>query len=403
MALIPVAEALARVLDGTAPLPAEYVAIADAHKRVLADDLSALRTQPPADMSAMDGYAVRGADIAAIPARLRLAGEVPAGRVFEGVLEAGEAVRILTGGVVPDGADTIIIQENTRRDGDAVVVDQSEQAGRHIRRAGLDFHAGETLLRAGRHLTVRDLALAAAMNHAVVPVRRRPRVAVLSTGDELRAPGTDLAPGQIVSSNGLALAALARAEGATALDFGVVPDRLDATRAAIRRARDWGADLLVTAGGASVGDYDLVQDALVAEGMALSFWKVALRPGKPLMHARLGATSVLGLPGNPVSAQVCALLFMVPLLRHLQGRQDVAPTIETARLGRDMPANDERQDYIRATLTPGDAGPPSAIPLGTQDSSRMRGLAGADALLIRAPHAAAAKAGEPCSILRLRH
>lgn len=403
MALMPVDEALARVLAGVPPLPAEYVAIADAHERVLAAELAALRTQPPADMSSMDGYAVRGADLTSVPVRLRLVGEVPAGRVFERPLVAGEAVRILTGGVVPAGADTIIIQENTRREGEAVIVHSGEPPGRYIRRAGLDFCAGDLLLRAGRRLTVRDLALAAAMNHAVVPVRRRPRVAVLSTGDELRPPGSALGPGQIISSNGLALAALARAEGATALDFGVVPDRLDATVAAIRRARDWGADVLLTAGGASVGDYDLVQDALTTEGMALSFWKVALRPGKPLMHARLGTISVLGLPGNPVSAQVCALLFLVPLLRHLQGRGDLMLATETARLGRDMPANDERQDYVRGTLADGIDGVPIVTPLGVQDSSLMRGLAGADALLIRPPHAPAAAAGAPSTILRLRH
>lgn len=399
--LMPVDEALARVLDGVEPLPTEFVPVAAAHRRVLAADLAARRTQPPAAMSAMDGYAVRAADVTAAPARLKLIGEVAAGRVFAGTVGAGEAARILTGGVVPDGADTIVIQENTRRDGDAVVVERAEpRAGRHIRAAGLDFRDGEVRLARGRRMSTRDLALAAAMNHAVVPVHRRPRIAVISTGDELVAPGRIPLPGQIISSNGAALAAQARAEGAQVLDLGIVPDRLDATVAAIRRAREWSADILMTTGGASVGDYDLVQDALTAEGMALSFWKIALRPGKPLMHGRLGAMRVLGLPGNPVSAHVCALLFMTPLARRLSGRDDIMPRTERARLGRDLPANDERQDYMRSRLSEGADGP-VATPFDQQDSSMMSKLAAAEALVVRAPHAPAARAGEPCSILRL--
>jgi molybdopterin molybdotransferase len=401
MALMPVAEALARVLDGAVPLPAEYVAVASVHRRVLAADLVARRTQPPADMSSMDGYAVRAADVAVVPARLKLVGEAAAGRVFDGVVETGHGARILTGGVMPAGADTVVIQENTRREGDVVVVEQGERAGRHIRRAGLDFHEGDVRLKAGRCLTTRDLSLAASMNYAVVPVHGRPQVAVLSTGDELLAPGSDPGPGQIISSNGPALAAMAQAEGALALDLGVVPDRVDATVAAIRRARTWGADILLTTGGASVGDYDLVQDALAAEGMALDFWKVALRPGKPLMHGRLGETRVLGLPGNPVSAYVCALLFMVPLVRRLSGRADSMLATEAAVLGRDLPANDERQVYMRRRLTEAERGHAFATPLDTQDSSMMSALAAAGCLVIREPHAPPAKAGDACTILRL--
>jgi molybdopterin molybdotransferase len=400
--LMPVEEALARVLDGVEALPAEFVPVAAAHERVLAADLAARRTQPPAAMSAMDGYAVRAADVATAPARLKLIGEVAAGRVFGGRVGAGEAARILTGGVVPDGADTIVIQEYTRREGDTIVVEQAEpRSGRHIRSAGLDFSEGELRLARGRQMTTRDLALAAAMNHAVVPVHRRPRIAVLSTGDELVPPGSVPLPGQIISSNGAALAAQARAEGAQVLDLGIVPDKLDVTVAAIRRAREWSAEILMTTGGASVGDYDLVQDALKAEGMELSFWKIALRPGKPLMYGRLGSMRVLGLPGNPVSAYVCALLFMVPLVRRLSGRSDVMPETETVRLGCDLPANDERQDYMRSRLTE-DAHGPVVTPLDVQDSSMMSRLAAADALLIRPPHAPAAKAGEPCTILRLQ-
>jgi molybdopterin molybdotransferase len=401
VALIPVEEALNRVLDGAEPLPPEAAAVADAHGRVLAADLAARRTQPPADVSAMDGYAVRAADVTIVPARLKLIGEVPAGHVFDRAVGPGETARILTGGVVPAGADMIVIQENTQRDGNAVIVESAGRAGRHIRRAGLDFVEGDVLLRAGRRLSIRDLALAAAMNHPTVPVHRRPRVAVMATGDELVEPGSAPGPGQIVSSNGLSLAALARAEGADALDLGIVPDRIDDTVAAIRQAYDWRADVLVTTGGASVGDYDLVQAALVAEGMELSFWKVALRPGKPLMHGRLGETRVLGLPGNPVSACVCALLFLVPLVRRLAGRSDVTPRSDSALLGRDLPENDERQDYLRSTLGVDRDGRLIATPLDVQDSSMMSGLAHADCLVVRAPSAPAAAAGEPCTILKL--
>jgi len=400
MALMPVDKALSLVLDGVEPLPPELIAVATAHGRVLAADIAARRTQPPSDMSAMDGYAVRAADVAQAPARLRLVGESAAGRVLETPVGPGEAARILTGGVMPPGADTVVIQENARRDGDFVVIEQGERPGRHIRRAGLDFAEGDVRLACGHRLTVRDMALAAAMNHAVLPVYRRPRVAILSTGDELVLPGAAPGPGQIVSSNGAALAAMARAEGAQALDLGIVPDRLDETVAAIRRAREWGADLLVTTGGASVGDYDLVQDALAAEGMALSFWKVALRPGKPLMHGRLGAMRVLGLPGNPVSSYVCGLLFMTPLLRALGGREPAIET-ESAVLGRDLPANDERQDYMRSQLHWRPDGAWVATPFDVQDSSMMSALAASDCLVVREPHAPAIKAGHPCTIIRL--
>ena len=399
MALLSVADALARVLDGVAPLPPEDVALADAHRRVLAADLAALRTQPPDAVSAMDGYAVRAADVAQAPARLRVIGEVAAGRPFDGTIGPAEAARIFTGGVLPSGADTVVIQERTARDGACIVVEAPAAAGRNVRARGLDFAEGNILLPAGRRLSDRDLALAAAMNHPTVPVRRVPRVALLATGDELVAPGTAPAPGQIVYSNGFALAALARAQGAQVIDLGIVPDRVDATIAAIDRAAQQRADILVTTGGASVGDYDLVQQSLAARGMALSFWKVALRPGRPMMHGVLGSMRVLGLPGNPVSAYVCGFLFLVPLIRHLLGRADAEPATETAVLGRDLPANDERADYLRASL----ARTPSglvATPFEVQDSSMVALLAKADCLLIREPHAPAAPAGSPCTIVK---
>src|SRR5690242_18753112 len=402
MALLSVADALARVLEGAAPLPSETVPLAEAHGRVLAADLAARRAQPPADVSAMDGYAVRAEDVARSPARLRVIGEVPAGRPFERSIGAGEAARIFTGGVLPAGADTVVIQELTTREGDDVLIAKPAARGKNVRPEGLDFRNGDVLLRRGRRLRARDLALAAAMNHAELAVYRRPRVAVLATGDELVAPGTTPGRGQIVYSNGYAIAGIARAEGAEVHDLGIAPDRLEETIAAVRRARaDPAPDVLVTTGGASVGDYDLVQPAFAAEGMTLSFWKVALRPGRPLMHGRLRAMQVLGLPGNPVSAYVCAVLFLAPLLRRLSGRNDVEPRVDSAVLGCDLPANDERADYLRATLAPGPAGGAIATPLSIQDSSLLGVLATADCLVIREPYAPPAKAGAACVILKL--
>src|SRR5262245_15602799 len=394
MALMAVAEALARVLADAKPLASQLAPLGEAHGRVLAADLAALRTQPPADVSAMDGYAVRAADVATVPARLKLVGEVAAGHPFEGSVGVGEAARIFTGGVLPPGSDTVVIQENTSREGGNVVVATGAGKGRHVRVAGLDFASGAVLLRQGHRLSDRDLALAAAMNHPRVQVYRRPRLAVLATGDELVMPGATPGIGEIVYSNGYATMALARREGCEILDLGIVPDRLEETAAAVSRAVDLGADVLVTSGGASVGDYDLVQKALANEGLALSFWKVALRPGRPMMHGRLHAMHVLGLPGNPVSAFVCAVLFLVPLIRCLCGRTEVEPVTEPALLGCDLAANDERADYLRATLAPGPGGVVVATPAPVQDSSMLMPLAEADCLLLRPPHAPAAKAGE---------
>jgi molybdopterin molybdotransferase len=398
-ALLSIAEALARVLEHATPLPAEEVPLSDAAGLVLAYPLAARRTQPPADVSAMDGYAVRAADVADAPAQLRIIGEVAAGRPFAQQVGRGEAARIFTGGVVPAGADTVVIQEHTQRDGDHVAVAKPSPKGRHIRVQGLDFSAGDALLAAGHRLTARDLALAAGMNHPLVPVHRRPKIALFATGDELVPPGTEPASGQIVSSNNYAIGALARTEGAALADLGIVADRLDDTIAAVRRAREGGADILVTSGGASVGDYDLVQKAFTAEGMTLSFWRLALRPGRPLMHGRLGDMHVLGVPGNPVSAFVCGFLFLVPLIRRLAGRSDLARKSESAVLGCDLPENDERADYLRATLAVSPQGP-VATPFPVQDSSMMAPLAKADCLIIREPFEPAAKAGSRCAIVK---
>jgi len=399
VALLSVAEALERVLADAAPLPAEEVGLAEADGRVLAYDLKARRTQPPADVSAMDGYAVRASDVAQAPARLKVIGEVPAGRPFNAQVGPGEAARIFTGGFVPDGADTVVIQELTKRDGDWVEVQKPSVVGRNVRRRGLDFNKGDKLFAKGHQFTARDLALVAGMNHPLVPVHSKPKVALFATGDELVPPGNEPGPGQIVYSNGFALAALIREEGGDVIDLGVVGDKLDATIAAVRDARDRAADILVTTGGASVGEYDFVNRALAAEGLALSFWKIAMRPGRPLMHGRLGAMQVLGVPGNPVSSYVCAFLFLVPLIRKLTGRADLVPPSETAALGCDLPENDERADYLRSTLRNGGNGL-VATPFPVQDSSMMAPLAKADCLLIREPHAPPAKAGSPCTIVR---
>ena len=400
-ALLSIAEALDRVLEHAAPLPAEEVPLSDAAGLVLAYPLKARRTQPPADVSAMDGYAVRAADVASAPARLKIIGEIAAGQPFAQRVGPGEAARIFTGGVVPAGADTIVIQEHTKREGDHVAVTKPSPKRRHIRARGLDFTTGDALLAAGHRLTARDLALAAAMNYPLVPVHRRPKIALFATGDELVPPGTEPAPGQIVSSNNYAVGALARAEGADVADLGIVADRLDDTIAAVRRAREGGPDVLVTSGGASVGDYDLVQKAFTAEGMTLSFWRLALRPGRPLMYGRLGATHVLGVPGNPVSAFVCGFLFLVPLIRRLAGRSDLTRPAELALLGCDLPENDERADYLRATLAGSPQGP-VATPFPIQDSSMMAPLAKADCLVIREPFEPATKAGSRCAIVKFQ-
>jgi molybdopterin molybdotransferase len=401
-ALLQVADALAQVLQHAAPLPSQDVPLNEAAGRVLAADVAARITQPAADVSAMDGYAVRAEDVARAPATLKVVGEVAAGHPFTAAVGPGGTARIFTGGVLPQGTDTVVIQENTTRQDDNVVINTPAPRRKNVRVRGLDFKEGDVLLPKGRRLTARDLMLAAAMNHAAVPVHGVPKVAVLGTGDELQVAGGALQPGQVVYSNGFALGALARQEGAAVTDLGIATDKVDAIAAAVRRARDMRADILVTAGGASVGDHDLVQQSLAAEGLALSFWRVALRPGRPMMHGRLGDMHVLGLPGNPVSSFVCALLFLVPLIRRLAGRTDLSAISESAIAGADLPANDERMDFLRATLSGGPDGRLVATPMLVQDSSMMAALAKADCLLIRPANAPALKSGGECPIVKLR-
>lgn len=403
MSLLPVAEALSRIVSSvTAPTGVEEVALAAAAGRTLAADLPSRRTQPPFAASAMDGYAVRDEDLARLPASLRLVGASVAGAGFTGRVGAGEAVRIFTGAPVPDGADAIAIQEDTDGGDPVVTVRDRPAPGRFIRPSGLDFRASDVLLHAGRRLDACSVALAAAMGHPRLAVRRRPRVAILATGDELVPPGEPAGPDQIVASNPYALAAIVERAGGEAVDLGIARDTLADLERCVRTAREAEADMLVTLGGASIGDHDLVQSALARGGMELGFWRVALRPGKPLLHGRLGRTLILGLPGNPVSSVVCAILFVVPAIRALLGDPEAgADPSEAGVLGTDLPANDGRQDYLRAALDMRWEGAVAAHVHDRQDSSMLSVLARSDVLVVRAPHAPPARAGDPCRMIRL--
>ncbi|MCZ8545145.1 molybdopterin molybdotransferase MoeA [Mesorhizobium qingshengii] len=401
MALVPVAEALERLLDGAVPLASESVPLFEAVDRVLAEPVVALRTQPPFNASAMDGYAARAADVASVPARLSVIGMAPAGRGFDGSVGERQAVRIFTGAPLPDGADTIVIQENVRDIGGGdIEVTEPTAEWRNIRRIGLDFSKGDVLLEKGRLLDPAALSLAASANHPRVSVVRRPLVAIIATGDELLPPGSELGPDQIISSNAYGVAAAAQSVGARALDLGIAADRKEAIAALVKKAVVAGADVIVTLGGASVGDHDLIHDVLTGEGMRLGFWKIAMRPGKPLMFGRLGETRCIGLPGNPVASLVCSQLFLKPLLARLGGRNH-RQDIRKARLGAAMPANDLRQDYVRAVVQE-DAGVLVATPFSIQDSSMLRMLADANGLIVRPPFTPAAAVGEACSVLMLR-
>jgi molybdopterin molybdotransferase len=346
----------------------------------------------------MDGYAVRGADVSSAPTELSVIGLVPAGHHFAGRVEAGQCVRIFTGAPLPDGADTIVIQEDTDASDNSVTINVATPTGTYVRPTGYDFRDGDELIPAGRSLTARDVGLAASMNHPWISVYRRPRVAILATGDEIVMPGEPIGPEQIVSSNGPGLSALVAACGGLPVLLPIALDNAASLRAAAAGAQ--GTDLLITTGGASVGDHDLIRDVLGADGLEIDFWRIAMRPGKPLMFGAINGTPVLGLPGNPVSSQVCALLFAVPALRLLQGMSAEYSVLERAALGRDLPANDRRQDYLRSTLTRNEDGLLVATPFEKQDSSVLSLLAKADCLVIRPPHAPAIAAGHPVDIVR---
>jgi molybdopterin molybdotransferase len=398
MALLSVAEALARVTQGLEPLVSERVKLEQARGRVLAEDIAAHLTQPPFDASAMDGYAVRAADVATLPATLRLVGEALAGRGFDGEVKQGEAVRIFTGAPVPKGADTVAIQENTEVAPSVVTVNDAAPR-RHIRPRGQDFTKGEVLLRAGTRLGPRELMLAAAMNHAELPVRRKPKVAILATGDEVVPPGTALDQDQIVSSVPAGLAALIEAQGGEPMSLGIAQDSAESIVTLASTGK--GADILVTVGGASVGERDLVSAALRSEGMELAFWKIAMRPGKPLLYGRLGNQRVLGVPGNPVAALICGLVFLVPMLHRLLGLREGARGPQEAVLGQALEANGPREHYMRAASTWRPNGERLVTPLAAQDSALMADFARADCLIVRTPDAPALAAGERVTIIQL--
>lgn len=398
MSLLPVDEARARILKGVKPLPPETVKLEMALGRVLAKAVMAKRDQPPFAGSAMDGYAVRAEDVTTVPVQLALIGTSAAGRAYSGTLRPGTAVRILTGAPLPKGADAVVIQENTSRVGPLLTVLQPSSPGKHVRRLGLDFAEGDELVPANRKLGPRDIGLLSAGNAATVSVRRKPRIVVFATGDELILPGQKPRPDQIVSSNSHALQALAESFGAEVINLGIVRDTLKATIAAVRKGLD--ADILISTGGASVGDTDFVQEAFKACGVKIDFWKIAIRPGKPFMYGRRGKTHVMGLPGNPVSALITARIFLKPLIAAMQGFPTEEP--ETlARLTAAMPANDGRQDYVRAALSVAADGTRTVTPFAAQDSSMQRTLQQSQALIIRPPEAPAAPANSLVPVLIL--
>ena len=379
--MIPVAQARQRILEAFAPLPAEQVAVSQADGRVLAQDVAARVTKPPQDVSAMDGYAVHAADVATVPVDLTVVGEAPAGGAYDRALGRGESVRIFTGGPLPAGADAVVIQENTERDGDRVTVKNSVEAGRFVRARGLDFREGDIGCSAGERLGARQIGLIAAMNVPWVMVTRRPRIAILGTGDEIVNPGDPLGPNQIISSNSLALAAIVREAGAEALNLGIATDNEASLRRMIAGARH--ADLLVVSGGMSVGEHDLVRHVLGDDGLELDFWKIAMRPG------------------NPVSPLVCGHLFLRPAIGRMLGLSAPDDGEDRAILGCDLKANDEREDYLRAHLERDGDGNWVATPFPAQDSSMLATLARAGCLVVRPPHAPAVPAGDKVRIVRL--
>jgi molybdopterin molybdotransferase len=402
MSLLPVADAKERLLSQAKPVDSsETVSLADADGRVLAIDLTARLTQPPFDASAMDGYALRREDAPEPGAELKLIGTSAAGHAFDGMVGRGETVRIFTGAPVPSGADSVLLQEDAGTIEGGIRTTFPVRQGQHIRPEGQDFVEGEAVFAAGTVLDFSRLTVAAGMNHAALNVLRKPLVALVATGDELLPPGSTPAPAQIIASSTFGIAALARKAGAEVLDLGIVPDDAAAITAAVQRARQARANVIVTLGGASVGDHDLVQATLLAAGMRLDFWRIAMRPGKPLMVGSLDETHVLGLPGNPVSSLVCGILFLEPLIRKLASlppvkRDAIANTSVTLK------ANDQRQDYVRARLLTSSSGTLLAEPFGKQDSSMMKIFAQADCLIVRPPHVPELPAGSPCPVMLLR-
>ena len=404
MKLLPVSDAIARILSDAGSLEVETVGLLDGYGRFLREDIEARLTQPPFDASSMDGYAVRAEDVASPPVELDVVGQSAAGSGFEGSVGAGQAARIFTGAPMPKGADCVVIQENTETltTGDGAVrvrVLEAASEGRFVRPRGFDFHEGDCLIGRGRVLTARDLAMAATMGHGTLNVTRRPKVGVLSTGNELVPPGATPGPDQIIASNSYGLAPMIESAGGEAELLGIARDTRASLDEHIERAQ--GCDILVTIGGASVGDHDLVSDALQARGLELDFWKIAMRPGKPLMFGRLERQFVLGLPGNPVSSYVCGLVFLVPLIRRLLGHDRGPAPLERARLAHDLEANGPRQHYMRARFEKLDGDQIGVRAYSSQDSARMALLHEADCLIVRPSHAPALAKGAEVEILRL--
>jgi len=394
--MISVDEAVQRITRTFSSLPSEKIALADALGRVLARDAIAPLDQPPAPMSAMDGYAVKSAD-ARVGAELTVIGEAAAGHPYDGHVGAGQAVRIFTGGVVPEGADAVVLQEDVELRGKIVRIRETQPPGENVRERGLEFRIGDVLLQRGRRLSARDIAVLASADFAQLEVTRKPRVAVVATGDELTRPGEPRAPGGIVASSTYAVQAMVREWGGEPIDLGIVPDRIDELARLPAATREM--DLIITLGGASVGDHDLIQKALAPHGFTLDFWKIAMRPGKPLIFGRLNEAPLLGLPGNPVSSMVCAIIFVRPAIAAMLGAPN-KNLIRTARLTVALKANGKRQDYIRAKLKVSD-GRLTAEPFALQDSSMQKVFAHADALIIRPVDAPAAIAGDEVQVLLL--
>ncbi|KQM28384.1 MULTISPECIES: molybdopterin molybdotransferase MoeA [unclassified Sphingomonas] len=391
MSLLPVADAQTRVLALARPVTPETLPLTEALGRFAAADVIALRTQPARPLSAMDGYAIRFDDL---PGPWEVIGESAAGAAFPGTVTAGQATRIFTGAAMPAGTDCVLVQEEATRDGTRLHLSgEGPVRGGNVRRAGLDFREGELLIAAGDRITPARAALAAIAGHGTLSVGRRARIAIAATGDELVPAGQALREDQLPESNGLMLAGLLADLPVERIDLGILPDRMDALVDAFTAVD---CDLLVTTGGASVGDHDLVRPALAAAGGELDFWRIALRPGKPMLAGRLRDAAVLGLPGNPVSSFITALLFVRPLAARIAGAADPMPRSTRATLAHPLPANGARQDYLRATLIDGQVST-AAI----QDSSMLRTLARSDSLIVRAPHAPAADAGDSAEILQL--